>query len=135
MPVRTRKKFSADEVVQAIEAFVTTNRVIGRNDRLRGNDPLVVAAPHLFISDGATSEEIGAARTALHGEPIVPVDDSGPKVLGPIPDARRRIVTENKAVRLPDGSIWSLTAGDIVDANDEGVKALAKLHRGLFAKE
>jgi len=111
MPVRTRKEFDADEVVVAIDAFVTNdNRVIGRNDRLRGNDPLVVASPHLFISDGSTSEEIGRARTELRGEIVVPQDDRGPKVLGPIPDARRRIVTENKSVRMNDGSIWALSA-------------------------
>jgi len=60
-------------VVVAIESFVfdanLNHRTVHRGDRVRATDPVVALAPTLFIVDGATSEEVEQARSALAGEP------------------------------------------------------------------
>jgi hypothetical protein len=134
--MRTRtKRFAATEIVVAIESFTTeTNRVVKMGDRLRGGDELVKLAPHLFVADGSTSEEIGAARAAMLPDHVEPSDPNGPKVLGEIPPERRLIATRDRTARLPDGSVWFVHAGELADANDERVVAILKFEPDLFEK-
>ena len=122
--VRKKQKFGADEIAVAIDGFVThDNRVIRRGGRLRGDDPLVRAHPHLFIEDGATDQEVGAARAASMDFLDSSVDPPPGPIAGPIPPERRRIVTRDAVYTLNDGSMWVLHAGDVADANDPRVKA------------
>lgn len=135
---RTRKKrFDPDEVVIAIESFVTAdNRVIHQNDRLRGDDPLVTAASHLFVEDGSTSEEIGAARVALAGEPAEPVDDSRIVLPGQLTAASPHalVVTADAHFTLEDGSLVRVREGDLVDGREPWVAKARKARRGAFRK-
>ena len=62
----TRKKFDPDLIVVCIESLVSQdNKIVRRGDRLRATDELVRRAPHLFVEDGSTTEEVNAARSAL----------------------------------------------------------------------
>lgn len=134
-----RTKFRTDEVVVAVESFVTADdRVIHRGDRLRGDDPLVRHAPHLFIHDGATAEEVGQARAGMMGfldEPP-PADPTAPKVLGPltIDNPHALVATADASFDLEDRSRVVVREGDLVDDRAPWVIKARQLQRGLFRR-
>jgi len=112
-----------------VESFASLSspEAVARGDRLRGDSPLVAATfPAYWLPDGATRDELTAARQALLAprEDITPSDPSGPRVAEPIPADRRM-----RAVRFVIESGIQLAAhGQVFDANSATVKA----HRDAF---
>jgi len=137
--VRTKRRFGADEVAVAVESFVTEdNRVVKRGGRLRGDDPLVRANPHLFLGDGATDAEIGQARAGMlsfYDEPP-PEDPTAPKIAKPLTAASPNalVVTKDASFTLEDRSRVDVRAGDLVDGNEPWVAKARRLKRGAFRK-
>lgn len=68
----TRRKAADDAIVVCIERFSTAalpgSPACSAGTRLKATNPLVKVAPRMFLEDGASHEEIVAARQALYAE-------------------------------------------------------------------
>ena len=95
---------------------------------LSGDDPELLASPHLLIREAATTPEKRAAQMAHVARrradvPEPPPDPTAPRILGLIPRERRvRALQQyhDKAGRL-------FFVGDLADADDPFVKANSEL--------
>jgi hypothetical protein len=92
----------------------------------------VQAHPHLFAADGSLESD--------WPHPLDVLDDMPPDTIqteitdGKIPPERRLTVTRTASIQLDGGSLWTLAAGDVVDANDPIVRQARRTNRGLFKK-
>jgi hypothetical protein len=120
------------ELYEPISSHARGHRVYNQGTTvLRGSDPDVLAASHLWIRTNATTPEKGQAR-AEHVARRRADFETGPDpqatiILRPIPPERRmRAVREyhDRAGRI-------IQVGDLADSNDPFVKA----NRELFAPD
>lgn len=110
-------------VYQCVEAFATDDPVPGfvarRGDRLRGDHPVVVKHPRMFVADGADVTEVEARRRELydfldHPQPHIPAAHI--PAARDIPLERRVLVRETFRTGLTGAWLPKGQAYDIDDA-------------------
>ena len=127
------KPLDRTALYEPISSHARGNKVFNQGITvLRGDDPDVIASPRLWVREDATTPEKRAARMEHVASrradlPAQPPDPHATRILGPIPQERRRVALRNyhdKAGRIVNaGSIW--------DANDDFVR----LNPDLFGPE
>ena len=126
-----KPRFKPDEVVVAITSFVTgANFVCHRGTRLRADHAAVQAAPHLFLPDASSDDEIAAAAAALEPDPVDHAP-AGPRVLEPLRDEDALAVLEPLTVNVV-GGLMALSPGDRVDGRSASIMELRKQHPRAF---
>ena len=133
-----KTKTKDDAVVVALSSFSTDNvpgsGVIAQGTRLRASNPIVKAVPHLFVPDGATAEELHAARRALHADAYAELEKERithqPAPPKPVRDEDAVVATrtagsysKGKAALSATGESLAVAAGDKVAKTHPAVKA------------
>jgi hypothetical protein len=93
---KSKSKFKDGEVVQCIQSFATETEAVATGER-RVVDDLVRMSEKLWVRDGATTAEIGAATAAL-----LEFEDSPPSP-APAAPAERRLADADAAVSVASG--------------------------------
>lgn len=128
MPLANRKpkKINPDGLYRAWQpaaiGSLAGTPVINPGMRLRGDDPRVQAAPHLFVSDGADDGEV-AERWAAEFEVAAEVDGRGPVQPAPEPVRAEDLVVAARSLFAEDGH--PIDAGTTLAKDHPAVEARA----------
>ena len=109
---RMATKFKADEIVIAIEPFVTSCLPSGpfpvaAGQRLRADHSVVKATPDFWVADGTPSDEVGRLRTRIYqrAEADMPVLEAPTaRIERRIPDAEALVAADNAPIGILRGT-------------------------------
>jgi hypothetical protein len=134
---RTRKT-GDNAVVVALSSFTTAavpgSTVVAAGTRLRADNPIVRAVPHMFTADGASAEELQAARRALYADAYADIERERaahkPAPPKPVRPEDQLVAIRNTGHYLKstkgltlDGSSLSVATGDRVAKSHPVAKA------------